>query len=324
VVPVKVLSSSGSGSMSQIVAGLDWVAANSARIDVVNMSLGGVGTSSALNNAVQNLVNRGVTVVVAAGNSNRDARVIAPANATDVITVSALADYNGRAGGGATATCRNAGADDSTASFSNYGTVVEIAAPGVCINSTRRGGGTTVMSGTSMASPHVAGAAAILASRSRPTNRAGVQALSQTLISAGSTAWTDNKPDGVKERLLDVSNASIFNPVIVGGPSNPVPTTTTTVPGGPVPTTTTTAPPTTRPTLSVAGVSWLGWRSATLTWSGIAGAQVAVYRNGMLVATVANTGSHADLAGFLVARATYRVCAAGSTSACSSDVNVTF
>jgi subtilisin family serine protease len=252
--------------------------------------------------------------------------VIAPANATDVITVSALADYNGRSGGGASPTCRNAGADDSTASFSNYGSVIEIAAPGACINSTRLGGGTTIMSGTSMASPHVAGAAAILASRNKPTNRAGVQALSRTLVSAGTTDWNDTKPDGAKEPLLNVGNSAVFNPVLVGGPANPTPTTTTTAPGTPttVPIPTTTVPTPAQVSLSVAGLTWFGWRSATLTWTGITGSQVTVYRNGTAVATVANTGSHSDLTGFLVARASYRVCAAGSTSQCSPETNVTF
>jgi subtilisin family serine protease len=325
IVPVKVLGRTGSGSMSNIVAGLDWVAANAATIDVVNMSLGGVGSSSALNNAVANLVNRGVVVVVAAGNSNRNASAIAPANNPDVITVSAIADYNGRSGGGAGSTCRNAGGDDRKATFSNWGSVVDIAAPGVCITSLRPGGGTAVMSGTSMASPHVAGAAAILASRNRPRDRAGAIALRQTLLGAGTSDWTDDASDGIREPLLNVANPSVFNPVMVGGTTTP-PTTAppTTTPGTP-----TTAPPVTTPPvnarLTVTTSSLLlVWRLANLSWSGLPGTQVTVYRNNTPVASVANTGSHQDVAGLLVSSASYRVCAAGSTSTCTNTVTAAF
>jgi subtilisin family serine protease len=326
IVPVKVLGRTGSGSMANIVAGLDWVAANASTIDVVNMSLGGAGQSTALNNAVANLVNRGVVVVVAAGNSNRNASGISPANNPDVITVSALADYNGGPGGGGATTCRNAGADDRKATFSNWGSVVDIAAPGVCILSLKPGGGTAVMSGTSMASPHVAGAVAILASRNRPRDRAGVLALRQTLLGAGTGDWTDDASDGIREPLLNVGNASVFNPVMVGGSTTP-PTSTppTTTPG----TTPTTAPPVTTPptnaNLTVTTSSLLlVWRLANLSWSGLPGTQVTVYRNNTAVATVANNGSHQDVAGLLVSSASYRVCAAGSTSVCTNTVTAAF
>jgi subtilisin len=157
---VRVLDNSGSGSMSGIISGVDYVTKNADKIKVANMSLGCECTSSALNTAIANSVKAGVTYVVAAGNSNKDARTFSPANHPDVITVSALADFNGVGGGGAPATCRS-DIDDTLANFSNWGPAVDIAAPGVCILSTWRGSTYNTISGTSMASPHVAGAAAL-------------------------------------------------------------------------------------------------------------------------------------------------------------------
>lgn len=140
VVGVKVLGSNGSGSTSDIIDGVDYVAANASAGDVANMSLGG-GTSTALDNAVKNLGNQGVLVALAAGNESQNANNVSPArtNHSNVVTVSAM-DSN-----------------DNFASFSNYGSPVDYCAPGVSVNSTWRGGGYRSISGTSMASPHVAG-----------------------------------------------------------------------------------------------------------------------------------------------------------------------
>jgi len=140
VVGVKVLGSNGNGSTSDIIDGVDYVAANASAGDVANMSLGG-GTSTALDNAVKNLGNQGVLVALAAGNESQNANNVSPArtNHANVVTVSAM-DIN-----------------DNFASFSNYGSAVDFCAPGVNVNSTWRGGGYRSISGTSMASPHVAG-----------------------------------------------------------------------------------------------------------------------------------------------------------------------
>ena len=157
---VKVLRNDGSGYMSSIVAGIDWVTARATDIEVANMSLGCECTSSALDTALTNSTNAGVVYVVAAGNSNKDAAAFSPAKHERVIAVSAVADFDGKAGGLGAATCRN-DVDDTLANFSNFGNVVDVAAPGDCIKSTWNDAGYNTISGTSMASPHGAGAAAL-------------------------------------------------------------------------------------------------------------------------------------------------------------------
>jgi subtilisin family serine protease len=207
---VRVLNNAGSGTTSSVVCGIDWVAANSATIEVANMSLGGGGSDDGNcgntngdpeHQAVCRLVSRGVTLVVAAGNETDNAANHVPAAFDEAITVSALADFNGQAGGGAASTCR-ADEDDTLANFSNYGADVDIIAPGVCIYSTWKGAAYNTISGTSMASPHVAGAAALYKANNPSASPAQVK---QALINAGTTNWNNvDDHDSIKEPLLNV------------------------------------------------------------------------------------------------------------------------
>jgi len=224
---VKVLNKRGSGYSSWIIAGIDWVAEHAATIEVANMSLGGAGFSQAEYDAIQGAVNAGVAFAVAAGNEDDDANNYSPGGFDNVLSVSALADFNGIPGGLGDPTCRT-DQDDTLADFSNWGPEVDIAAPGVCILSTYplEKGSYGTISGTSMASPHVAGALALLASRNNPGSAADVYSLYDQVKNAGNYNWTDDSGDGIKEPLLDVSNASTFNPVLGAGsgggsPNNP-------------------------------------------------------------------------------------------------------
>lgn len=145
LIPVRVFACTGGSANSTIIAGIDWVRNNRILPAVANMSLGG-GASSATDTATNNLINSGVTVVVAAGNSNVDACTTSPARVANAITV-----------GSTTST-------DARSSFSNWGTCVKIFAPGSSITSAwyTSNTATNIISGTSMASPHVAGAAVLV------------------------------------------------------------------------------------------------------------------------------------------------------------------
>ena len=202
---VRVLDAGGSGLWSSIICGIDWVTAHADTIEVTNMSLGGGGgegscTDHGLREAICRSTSAGVTYVVSAGNAGSNAAGFVPATYDEVITVSAITDFDGEPGGLGSPTCQ-IGYDDTFAHFSNYGPDVDLTAPGVCVLSTWRGGGYRSISGTSMASPHVAGAAALFLSTHPGATPAQVRT---ALRDAGTTDWVGD-PDATQEPLLNVS-----------------------------------------------------------------------------------------------------------------------
>jgi subtilisin len=175
---VKVLGKTGSGTLSQILCGINWVTANAAalNIKVANMSLAGAGSNDnncgntnndAEHKAICNSTNAGVTYIAAAGNNRASLASYTPAAYPEVLTVTAMTDTNGVSGGGGPApTCTTGQSDDSYGTYSNYAVSTTdqahtIAAPGTCIASDQLGGGTSTYYGTSQAAPHVAGTVAL-------------------------------------------------------------------------------------------------------------------------------------------------------------------
>lgn len=161
---IKVLDSNGMGSSSDIIKGIDYVTEHADEIDVVNLSFGAVGKNDALHNAIIRSVEAGVTYAAAAGNEGKDASNVFPASYPEVIAVSAIVDTDGKCGGIST-TGTTAGKDDTLASFSNYGPVVDLAAPGVLVKTTTIGDSYMSFSGTSAATAHVTGALALYKSQ---------------------------------------------------------------------------------------------------------------------------------------------------------------
>ena len=390
-----------------INAGIDWVAGQKASGAVdfaaANFSISSADSSNSCANpanatheAICGLVGEGVSFVMAAGNDGRE-KVPYPIG----FSVSAIADFDGLAGGEGSPTCRD-DEDDTLANFSNYGEDVRIAAPGVCILSTWNDGGYNTISGTSMAAPHVAGAVALHlhANDDDPAqNASGVAAIESAIIEAAHKQGTDNhvcsyddsRPGGP---LLFV-NASAFggdgtcgvageddgDPGPDPDPEGPTAsftsscddlactfdagdssgdglsydwtfgdgnsddgevvehtyasagdyTVTLTVTDGDGETDSSseqvnvTAPDEEADIdLEVDGYKVRGVKHADLTWSGAGSADVNIFRDGTLVATVANDGSHTDNIGTRGGGSyTYQVCEADTTS-CSAEVTITF
>ncbi|MGV9394374.1 S8 family peptidase [Streptomyces olivaceus] len=182
VVAVRVLDNNGSGTTAGVIAGIDWVTANHSGPSVANLSLGG-GASTTLDNAVRASIASGVTYAVAAGNSAANASSYSPARVTEALTVGATTNT------------------DARASYSNYGAVLDLFAPGSSITAGWNTGdtATNTISGTSMATPHVAGAAAVyLAGHSSAT-----PAQVSTALVDGATAGKVTGPGtGSPNRLL--------------------------------------------------------------------------------------------------------------------------
>jgi len=182
---VKVLGCGGTGSTSGVIAGVEWVTAHAVKPAVANMSLGG-SASAALDTAVLNSAASGVFYALAAGNDGANACNSSPARAgagtNGIMTVAATSST------------------DTEASWSNYGSCVDIWAPGVSILSTRKGGGTTTMSGTSMASPHGAGAGALYLASHTGATPSDVE----SALNSDATTTSNNSKDGRSIKLLNV------------------------------------------------------------------------------------------------------------------------
>jgi subtilisin family serine protease len=206
LVAVRVLDCSGAGSLSGVIAGVDWVTANHVSPAVANMSLGG-GSSTALDTAVRNSIGSGVTYVLAAGNSSADACGSSPARVAEAITVGAVTS------------------SDARATYSNYGACLDLFAPGSSITSAWHTGptATNTISGTSMASPHVTGVAALylqLNPAARP------DAVANAIVGSVTSGKVTSPGAGSPNRLL-------YSLLSGGGNNPPNPPVPPTDPGSP-------------------------------------------------------------------------------------------
>ncbi|GAA3886489.1 hypothetical protein GCM10022243_59120 [Saccharothrix violaceirubra] len=200
LVAVKVLNCQGSGSSSAVVNGINWVTSNARKPAVANMSLGG-GADSAIDSAVRSSINAGITYAIASGNDNKDACSSSPARVTEAITVNATTNTDGRA------------------SFSNFGTCTDIFAPGNGITSAWKDSDTSTntISGTSMATPHVAGAAAIYVANNPSATPAQV---ATGLYGASTPSKVTSPGSGSPNRLLYIEATAPQTPPVITNPGN--------------------------------------------------------------------------------------------------------
>jgi subtilisin family serine protease len=195
LVPVRVLDCNGSGTLSGVMAGLDWVAGENQRPAVANMSLG-AGASSTLDSVVASLIEKGITTVVAAGNSSDDACKYSPARAPLAITVAATSS------------------NDARASFSNFGACVDLFAPGASITSAWITSDTArnSISGTSMAAPHVSGHVAQILQANNSFTPAQVESLLLSNATANAVTSANGSPNRLVYALLSVAPAPTPEP----------------------------------------------------------------------------------------------------------------